>query len=98
MSFNLLTLVGGLAFQTIINYMLCYYATTLTINVVSIGDRIYDLQWYNLARNEQFIVHMLIRRSQKPFELKGLGVFVCALQTFLLVAITICYAVVFFIE
>lgn len=95
MSFNLLTLIGGLAFQSILNYMLCYYVTTITINVMSIGDKIYDLRWYQLSHSEQYIVRMLIRRSQKPFELKGLGVFVCSLETFVLVIIRICHAFLF---
>lgn len=54
---------------------------------MSIGDQMYDLQWYQLSRNEQFIVRMLIERSQKPLELKGLGFFVCSLQTYLLVIV-----------
>lgn len=59
------------------------------INVMTIGDHIYELHWYQLSRNEQFVVQMIIARSQKPFELKGLGVFECSLETFLKV-IEIC--------
>lgn len=45
----------------------------------------YNLLWYHLAHPEQFIVQTIIRRSQDPFELKGLGVFVCSLETYLTV-------------
>lgn len=81
-SFNILTFVGGLPFLTLIHYMLCFYVSTLTINGMLIGDHIYELQWYQLKRNEQFIVQTMIIRAQKSFELKGLGVFVCSLETF----------------
>lgn len=57
--------------------------TTSTINAMLIGDRIYDLHWYQLSRNEQFIAQMPICRSQKPFQLRGLGVFPCSLETYM---------------
>lgn len=88
-SFNILTFVGGLPFLTLIHYMLCFYVSTLTINGMLIGDHIYELQWYQLPRNEQFIVQTMIMRSQKSFELKGLGIFVCSLETFSAVILTI---------
>lgn len=65
--------------------MLSYFLTTSTINAMSIGYRVYDLQWYQLPRAEQFIVQMLLHRSQVPFELKGLGIFVCSLEKYLMV-------------
>lgn len=82
-TFNLLARIGGVVFLSMINYSLCYFVTTSAINATSIADRIYDLQWYQLSSTEQFFVQMVIRRAQKPFELKGLGVFVCSLQIFL---------------
>lgn len=50
---------------------------------MSIGDIVYGLSWYQLSRNDQYIVKTIIRRAQKPIALKGLGVFVCSLNTFL---------------
>lgn len=52
-------------------------------NELSIGDIAYDLSWYQMPRDNQYIVETILRRSQKPIELKGLGVFVCSLTTFL---------------
>lgn len=49
---------------------------------MSVGDITYGLSWYQLPHDEQFIVQTIIQRSQKPFELKGLGVFVCSLDTY----------------
>lgn len=82
-TFNLLARIGGVVFLSMINYSLCYFVTTSAINAISISDRVYDLRWYQLSRTEQYFVQMIIQRAQKPFELKGLGVFVCSLQTFL---------------
>lgn len=53
------------------------------MNVLSFGDRIYDLYWYELPLDERVFVQLMIQRAQKPFELKGLGIFVCSLETFL---------------
>lgn len=69
--------------------MLSYFLTTSTINAMAIGYRIYDLHWYQLPRGEQFIVQMLLHRSQFPFEFKGLGIFVCSLETFLKVILPV---------
>lgn len=63
--------------------MLCYFTTSATINAMLVGDRIYELNWYEISRNEQFMVRVMIQRAQKPFDLKGLGVFVCSLETYL---------------
>lgn len=67
----------------IFNYILCFVITMLTIDAMSVGDILYDMSWYDLPRYDQFIVQMIILRSQVPFELKGLGVFVCSLETYL---------------
>lgn len=68
------------------NYLLCYFITTISINALAVADMAYNILWYHLAHHEQFIVQTIIRRSQDPFELKGLGVFVCSLETYLTVA------------
>lgn len=79
----MITYVGALSYVSILNYMLCYFVTTGTLHAVSIADRIYDLHWYQLPQNNQIYVKFMIKRAQRPFELKGLGVFVCSLETFL---------------
>lgn len=80
---DLITSVGGLIFLSTWNFMLCYFTTSATINAMLVGDRIYELNWYEKSRNEQFMVQVMIQRAQKPFDLKGLGVFVCSLETYL---------------
>lgn len=67
--------------------MLCYFVLSLSIRTVSIGDIAYNSPWYRMNRNERIIVRMIIRRSQRPCQLKGLGIFVCSLETYLRVII-----------
>lgn len=82
-SFNLITFLSGLFAVLTWNYLLSYFLTTLTLNAMSIGYCVYGLHWYQMSCNEQIMVQMIIRRSQKPFELKGLGLFACSLETYL---------------
>lgn len=70
-------------FFLVIDFLLCYFISSSTLDVMSIGDIIYDLLWYQLPRNEQFIIQVIIQRSQIPFRLKGLGIIVCSLEYYL---------------
>lgn len=63
--------------------MLCYFVSNLIDDTLSIGHIAYNSPWYQMARTEKVCVEMIIRRSQRPFELKGLGIFVCSLETYL---------------
>lgn len=56
------------------------------IHAVSIGDIAYNSHWYAMSPGDKVIIEMIIRRSQRPFEIKGLGVLVCSLETFLRVS------------
>lgn len=81
-SYNLASELTELLFFTFVNFILCFLVTMSTTNTMSVGDKVYELLWYQLPRNERLIVRTIMRRSQKPFELKGLGVFVCSLETY----------------
>lgn len=89
-SLNLITYICEIGFFSMWNFMLSYFITTSMINAMLIGDAIYDLHWYQLSHSEQFIVQMLVQRSQTPFQLKGLGIFNCSLETYLKVIQAIC--------
>lgn len=71
-----------LPFFTLQNYILCYFATTLTLNVESADGIIYGVPWYEMSRREQVFVQLIIQRSQKVFEIKGLSIFSCSLASF----------------
>lgn len=69
-------------FFSVQNFLLCFFITTITIVVVSIGDVAYDSHWYQMNKNDAYIIQMIIARSQKAFGLRALGVFVCSLETY----------------
>lgn len=64
---------------------MCYFVSKIIEDTESIGDMTYSSPWYEMSRAEKVAVEMIILRSQQPYEVKGLGVFVCSLQTYLAV-------------
>lgn len=81
--------VAKLIWYAIYNFTLCYYVTAITVDVDSVGDFAYNSPWYQMPRTERRIVQMVICRSQQPCEIKGLGVFVCSMETYLTVIFVI---------
>lgn len=75
-------LAALIAFSTI-NYTACFFTSSTTSNMMSMCELVYDLNWFQLSRHEQFIVQTIIQRSQRQFELKGLGILICSLETYL---------------
>lgn len=80
---SLISIVSELEFHLVYNYALCYFVTTIATNALMIGDIVYDLAWHQLPCAEQQFMRMVMHRSQKMIKIKGLGVFVCSLETFL---------------
>lgn len=75
--------IGELIYYTIENYVLCYFVSNIINDTESIGDIAYNSPWNQMPRTVRVCGEMIIRRSHRPFELKGMGVFVCSLETFL---------------
>lgn len=63
--------------------MLCFFITTVTTNAQTIGYIVYNSLWYRFDRHEKYRIRMIIHRAQQPFNILGLGVLVCSLETFL---------------
>lgn len=82
MDFNFVFSWDQFVFFSAQNYTLCFFITTITIVVVSTGDVAYDSHWYQMSKNDAYIIQMIIERSQKAFGLRALGVFVCSLETY----------------
>lgn len=51
--------------------------------MVDMCDIVYDLAWFQLSHNEQFIVQTIIQRSQLQFESRGLGILICSLTAYM---------------
>lgn len=81
-SLALIVSVCKMFWYALYTYVVCHHITAITVNVGSIGDFAYNMPWYYMPRSEQMIVEMIIRRAQQPSEIKGLGLFVCSLETF----------------
>lgn len=84
-SFDLLTYITSLLIFVITVYILCYFVSSSTLNVMTIADMLFDLFWYQLPHDEQCIVQLIISRAQKPYEIKGLGVLACSLDVYSMV-------------
>lgn len=63
--------------------MVCYCVSSSTGNIIAIGDAIYELDWYLLPCNDQLTIKMIIERAQTPYQVKGLGILACSLDTYL---------------
>lgn len=85
LSIALLFTANELVYYAIENYVLCYFVSNIIDDTESIGDIAYNSSWYEMSRAEPVCVEMIIRRAQRPYELKGMGVFVCSLETYLTV-------------
>lgn len=90
---SFISISSELEFHVVNNFLLCFYITTITTNISMIGSITYDLSWYYLPNGEQDFVRMIIHRSQKIMQIKGLGVFVCSLETFLKVKAFLTYKI-----
>lgn len=73
---------GEVLYYAINIFLLCFFISVITIDTGSIGDIAYNSPWYQMTHTEHVIIEMVIRRSQRPCELKGLGVIVCSLETY----------------
>lgn len=63
--------------------MLCNSASLATDSVASIGETIYDSNWFNAPLEFRRFVLLIIQQSQKPIYFTGLKLFYCNLPMFL---------------
>lgn len=79
--------INELLYLLVNNFVLCYFVNTLTQNAIEIGHIAYSAVWYQFPKHEQYFIKMISYRAQVPFEIKGLGVFACSLDTYVAVAL-----------
>lgn len=60
----------------------CYYATSTVDRVSSVGESVYDLNWFEYPLEMQKIVALMIARSQKSGQFSGLNLIYCTLEAF----------------
>lgn len=59
--------------------MYCYFATITTGKIVSIGDVVYNANWYNYSPEIQKNNILIIGRSQERLHFSGFGIIYCTL-------------------
>lgn len=62
--------------------MFCYLSECITSDLLEIGDIFYNSPWYQLRVEQQRLLALPIRRAQRVFRLKGLGLIDCSLVVF----------------
>lgn len=76
--FDFLCIIGGLTWP----YLFCYFATRTTNRVLTIGNSVYDLDWYEYSADLQKYIILIIARSQKNVHFSGFSVVGCTLVVF----------------
>lgn len=76
--FDFLCIIGGIIWP----YLFCYFATRTTKRVLSIGDSVYDMNWYEFPVTLQKYITLIIARSQKEVHFTGFTMVRCTLAVF----------------
>lgn len=63
-------------------YLCCRYASFTVDRISSLGEDVYDLNWYEYPIELRKYFVMIIARSQTPIEFTGLGLIYCNLNRF----------------
>lgn len=83
-SFNLNTSVCLLSLISAVTptFIYCYYAESVTVDLLKIGDIFYESTWYELTYQEQKLLIPPIQRAQRVFRMNGYGLIDCSLGIF----------------
>lgn len=77
---------GSGVFLTGFPFILCYFATNMTQNLLSIADVAQsDISWYQLPPSLRKYVLLIIQRAQEPVYITGLGLVHSTLYNFAMV-------------
>lgn len=83
MKFHAIVDVVCIGHVSAIPFILCFFATHATHEVLYIGDVAYtDLSWYQLPPNLRKRVWMIMLRSQSPVYFTGFKLIRCTLEVY----------------
>lgn len=85
-SFEFLVCICCLLQELLFIYLLCLFATNLTIKSTEMANTIYNTRWHALPLTQQKMITSIIRQGQIPFKLTGY-IFSASLETFMKVRI-----------
>lgn len=86
-SFDIIAALHMICMHSIMAYIYCYLAESVTENLHSIGVIFYEFGWYLLPVNEQKLFVLPIQRAHREFYFSGFGLIDCTLKNFLSVNI-----------
>lgn len=73
---------GG-TFLVAFPFLLCYFATNITQNLLSVADGAYNnISWYRLPPNQAKYVMLIVGRAQVPAYIRGFKLVYCTLDSF----------------
>lgn len=74
--------IMGLCFMLQMLFVYCYFGNQLTETAFQVNESIYFSDWYNYSPKIQKLIILIIRRSERPFILKGCSLVKCSLESF----------------
>lgn len=78
--------IYGITFFLGFPYILCYFATNITQDLLSIADVAYNnISWYKLPPNLEKYILLIIQRAQEPVFITGFKLVYCTLYNFAMV-------------
>lgn len=63
-------------------HLFCHFANKVTDRISSIGNIVYNLNWFSYPLDVQESIIFIIRRSKQPLYFTGLGMIWCTLEVF----------------
>lgn len=87
-SFDVITAVAALSVGLLNVLIYCYFGSKSTESYEKMGDRIFDLKWYELPIQKQKYFILMAANMQKPLRYHGFGVLSLNLETFVQVRAT----------
>lgn len=63
-------------------YVYSFFATKITTQIQTIGERMYETEWNCFPAKFQLFVQLTINRSQRPLYFHGFGLILCDMATF----------------
>lgn len=85
-TFDVLLAINALFLQTVFNFIICYFADTVTSASLNVADTLYNVDWFEFPVKEQQMISFMIRRAQIPFHFRGNNSITCSMQTLLRVS------------
>lgn len=93
-TFDVVVGLYALAFQTMFNFFLGYFADKFTSASLNVTNIVYAMNWFEFPVKEQKLILIMIQRAQIQFHFKGNDTIVCSTHKF----VQVCCLAYFLVE